>query len=521
MSTEHQQYSTANQIALLAKYAEIRGITIVRTYEDLGKSGIRLTGRPALKQLITDVVSGNADFDTILVYDVSRWGRFQDADEGAHYEFLCREAGITIQYCAEQFENDGSLSATIIKSMKRAMAGEFSRELSKKVHSGQCRLASLGFRQGGPPGFALRRVLLDRNGTRVRELKPGEYKNLQIERVILVPGTKYEVDTVRKIFRMFIQERLSEKKIAAALNDSGIYGAAGRLWKSGTVHEVLTNEKYVGNNVYNRTSFKLKQRFVKNPPSQWLRSDGAFEPVIEVETFRRAEKIIADRARPMSDTEMLERLASLLKRNGSLSADLIDASDDILSTTSYIERFGTLTNAYRLIGHYVRRSHRNQSPNMAPRCFVPGIASELMRGVERLGGEVTVVPDSDLLKINGEFTVSIVVTCSLRTGKSLRWKLRLDAAERPDISIVARLGDGNRNILDYFLLPSIEFKPQSLRLCGDNGTRIDRYRCDTLDQFFELCGRQTIDDSNDRPVRAVIDATGSVSPNRPWLCAIV
>ena len=141
---------------------------IVRTYEDSGKSGLRLDGRQALQQLISDVRSGVADFTAILVYDVSRWGRFQDADESAYYEFICREAGITVQYCAEQFENDGSLSATIIKSMKRAMAGEYSRELSAKVFIGQCRLIRLGFRQGGPAGYGLRRQLVDEHRPRKR-----------------------------------------------------------------------------------------------------------------------------------------------------------------------------------------------------------------------------------------------------------------------------------------------------------------------------------------------------------------
>ena len=92
---------------------------------------------------------------------MSRWGRFQDADESAYYEFICKEAGIAVHYCAEQFENDGSLSATIIKSMKRAMAGEYSRELSVKVFAGQCRLIGLGFRQGGMAGYGLRRQLID------------------------------------------------------------------------------------------------------------------------------------------------------------------------------------------------------------------------------------------------------------------------------------------------------------------------------------------------------------------------
>ena len=125
MSTEHQKYSTENQAEIIAAYAVRRGFEIVRTYEDAGKSGLRIDGRASLQKLIGDVRAGSPGFQAILVYDVSRRGRFQDADESAYYEFICREAGISVHYCAEQFENDGSLSATVIKSMKRAMAGEY------------------------------------------------------------------------------------------------------------------------------------------------------------------------------------------------------------------------------------------------------------------------------------------------------------------------------------------------------------------------------------------------------------
>ncbi len=80
MSTEHQQYSTHNQADKILEYADRRGIEIVRTYADEGKSGLSIDGRASLQKLIADVESGNADFNLILVYDVSRWGRFQDAD---------------------------------------------------------------------------------------------------------------------------------------------------------------------------------------------------------------------------------------------------------------------------------------------------------------------------------------------------------------------------------------------------------------------------------------------------------
>lgn len=52
MSTEHQRYSTENQSDAIARYAEDRGIEIVRTYSDEGKSGLRLQGRDGLKRLI-------------------------------------------------------------------------------------------------------------------------------------------------------------------------------------------------------------------------------------------------------------------------------------------------------------------------------------------------------------------------------------------------------------------------------------------------------------------------------------
>ena len=129
MSTDHQKYSVENQQDVIRRYAAARGYAIVKTYTDSGKSGLVLEGRDALKALIEDVQSSAGGFETILVYDISRWGRFQDADESAYYEYICRRAGIRVEYCAEQFDNDGSPLSTIVKGVKRAMAGEYSREL--------------------------------------------------------------------------------------------------------------------------------------------------------------------------------------------------------------------------------------------------------------------------------------------------------------------------------------------------------------------------------------------------------
>ncbi|MEY9127163.1 MULTISPECIES: recombinase family protein [unclassified Bradyrhizobium] len=296
MSTDHQKYSTENQSDAIKQYAEARGIKIVRTYVDAGKCGLKIEGRDALRQLIEDVQSGNCDFTLVLVYDVSRWGRFQDADESAYYEYICRRAGIAVEYCAEQFDNDGSPISTIVKGVKRAMAGEYSRELSTKVFAGQGRLIEKGYRQGGAAGFGLRRTLIDERGAIKGVLGRGEQKSIQTDHVILTLGPQEEVALVRNVYEAFVHEGRSEGEIAADLNEQGITTDLGRPWTRGTVHQLLINEKYAGDNVWNRCSSKLKKRRVRNEPGMWIRAYNAFDPLVERELFEAARTMINARS---------------------------------------------------------------------------------------------------------------------------------------------------------------------------------------------------------------------------------
>src|SRR5215213_430842 len=210
MSTELQRYSIQNQAAAIAAYAQQRNLTIVRTYVDEGRSGVRINGRAGLIKLIEDVQSGKADFDHILVYDVSRWGRFQDVDESAHYEFLCRKAGVKVSYCAEQFENDGSLLSSIVKNIKRVMAAEFSRELSAKVLAGSFQLARRGFKMGGPAAYGLQRRVVDDGCGPKGILKAGERKFLITDHVKLIPGTPDQIEIVRWIFNEYLRGKSQE-----------------------------------------------------------------------------------------------------------------------------------------------------------------------------------------------------------------------------------------------------------------------------------------------------------------------
>ena len=127
-STERQPSSIENQTAVIHDYARQHGFVIVKTYMDEGKSGSRIEGRDALKRLLEDVRSGQAAFQAVLVQDTSRWGRFQDPEEGTHYENICRRSGIQVIYCAGQSEKDGNTGPTFIEGIRRVMAGDSHQE---------------------------------------------------------------------------------------------------------------------------------------------------------------------------------------------------------------------------------------------------------------------------------------------------------------------------------------------------------------------------------------------------------
>lgn len=487
MSTEHQQYSTENQSDVIREYAGKRGLDVVATFVDAGKSGLRIDGRDGLRRLIGMVESGAADFDNILVYDVSRWGRFQDADESAYYEYICKRAGIAVHYCAEQFENDGSPVSTIVKGVKRAMAGEYSRELSTKVFKGQSRLIELGFRQGGMAGYGLRRQLVDHLGEPKQQLARGEQKSIQTDRVVLIPGPADELEVVCRIYRRFIDDRQSETQIADELNREAIKNGAGGQWSRGTVHEVLTNEKYLGRNVYNRVSFKLKHRRVRNPPEMWIRNDRAFVGIVEEQDFFTARGIIQARARRMSDDELLGKLRLLLEHEGKVSGVLIDEVEGMASSAVYRHRFGSLVRAYQLIGYTPERDLAFIEINRRLRDLHPQIVGEVVRCFENVGEHVERDDSTDLITVNGSFTVSIVLARFERTGAGHpRWTIRLDHGLAPDLTVAIRMNAENASALDYYLLPSLDVRADRLRIAEDNGMVLDTYRLDSLEYLYGM-----------------------------------
>jgi hypothetical protein len=388
-------------------------------------------------------------------------------------------------YCAEQFENDGSPVSTIIKGVKRAMAGEYSRELSAKVFKGQCKLIELGYRQGGPAGFGLRRMLLDQAGEQKGILRRGEHKSLQTDRVVLVEGPEEEISVVRDIYDRFVQEGLTERQIADWLNDQDVPTDSSSPWTRGRVHSILTNEKYIGNNVWNRVSFKLKQQRVVNSEGDWVRADNVFPAIVDPEKFYTAKGIIQERGRRFSREEMIQRLEQLCRARGYLSGALIDDADGLPSSTAYRTRFGGLVEAYRLAGYVPDRSFEYVEVNRRLRRTHPNLLGDLIQDLESTGAAVEHDDASDLLSINGTYTAAMLLSrCSQTPAGSLKWLVR--DRSTADIVIVVRMDPANEQPSDYYLIPRLGVHLDQLQLRQFNGARIDTYRFDTLSFFVGM-----------------------------------
>jgi len=483
VSTEHQQYSIENQVRAISHYASIQGFVIVRSYSDSAKSGLLLRNRPGLCELLRDVTTGETSYRAILVYDVSRWGRFQDSDEAAHYEFLCKSAGIPIHYCTETFLNDNSMPSSIMKTLKRIMAGEYSRELSAKVFEGHKRLAQLGFMQGSAAGYGLRRMLISRDGQPKQLLHDGERKNITTDRVILVHGPEHEVKCVREIYRMFIYEGRSISWIARDLNHRGTKYIDGSRWTWPIVNTILTHPKYAGCHVYGRTSRKLFSPTVRVPKAQWVTCPNAFEPIIDQETFEKAQNIRREWTIHKTDEELLKALRSLFDTEGRLTNQTIQLSYSVASLSTYLYRFGSLRNVYKLAGLQLK----DYGPDEV-RQRTRGMREELMNRLHSMfPNEVSVVCRGgkwrSRLRLRNGLIVSVLIARSVRTWKkNVRWRVDAIRRERPYVTLLARLSEDNRSFLDFHVFPNMhdDQKRHDLRLDDpwlNHGERLSDLSC--------------------------------------------
>ena len=489
MSTEHQQYSLQNQASLIREYAGAHGFEIIRTYSDAARSGLTLNKRSGLQHLLRDVLSGNSSYQAILVYDISRWGRFQDTDEAACYEFLCRTNSKEVHYCAEAFGNDETTSSSILKTLKRTMAAEFSRELGIGIFEVKRQLTLQGFWVNGQPAFGLRRKMISTSTKRSQILESGEQKNRSTSRVILVRGPRKEIELVQRMYRMALRGRMGCSEITRKLNELGLKHS-GRRWNVSTIHNILTNTAYTGSLVWNKTCQKLKRPTVHLDPEHWIRTRAAFRPIISHKSFMRVQEALKMRGaeRHWSDSDILDKLRCLLEKKGHLSQQLIDRTPGMPCSGAILNHFGCLLHAYQLIGYTCReRDIQASATNKRTRRLRDELIEKLLK---MFPSNLSICRFSDSRRVNvymdGSLPISVLVCRTVRTPlRNLRWQLIPAKNERENVTLLCRLNTANDDFHSLYVLPSIG-RPSHYRLRENDPWLSLGVHLENLSQFYEV-----------------------------------
>ncbi|MYN04541.1 recombinase family protein [Pseudoduganella sp. DS3] len=486
MSSIPQDHSIQHQMDRLNNYADENGFEIVRMYADAGKSGLCINGRDGLQDLISDVQSGTAGFDTILVYDVSRWGRFQDIDESAHYEFICRRAGVQVIYCAEHFIDDGSPMYSLMKGMKRIMAAEYSRELGAKVLHAQCRFSQMGYKQGGRPGYGLRRIPVSKDGEIKQALEFGERKPVATDRVALHLGPPEEVEIVRRIYHLYVYKEWTDSRIAKQLCSEGHLTHLGNHWDPVDVRRILINPRYCGELIFNQTTRRLRSKVAANPEEDWVHCKNALEPMVSRELFEAAMSIRRRRAAGPEREKVLAQIREVFQQHGTINAKLCNASPLPKKNTMY-RMFGTYMNAFAAAGLPTENTSTGALALRSVRILIDSLIIDVLSLATRAGAKAVRTSVWNVLRLNGRLSVKVSVASYRRCEDGCRrWRVPLTCGAHADFVICGLMDSANREIECYLHLATADISKDSLLLSRKKLSRYKDCCYLTLDEIFGL-----------------------------------
>lgn len=506
-----QEYSVENQREQLQAFADAHGIKIVQELSDRGKSGLTADGRPAFNELL-DLARTRDDFDCVLTLDVSRWGRFQDADVAAHYESLCTQYGKQVIYSTLGMPGQHDiLVLQLLKAVHRFQSADFLRKLSKDVFEGAMTIARKGFRPGAPPRYGFARLMLDEQRKPDRILEPGQRKGLAKGRTILVAGDPEKVRTVREIFTLRAERRLGDRDIAAEIDAQGTpppgksiwkapdvrrvlsdeqYRASiaaptrGRIlalvkqgleakdiarllredgfppphepaWRAGTIRAILNDEQYCGCVVYNKSQKKMKSKTRRNPRSAWVVTPDSYEPLISRELFEKAWSVTTAPIRRRQPAEMLANFRRLYETYGIVTPRMLQVDEACASPERYKLTFGGIP--------------------FAIQSLFQDVIDRIKRDIARaIASEAAIVDNyEDFLVVNRQFSLIVQPAVPIPAGYGLVWVFRPDRREVIDITLGVLLSDvAGGEVLGYVALPRLLVRQSEIRISSNSDSLI-------------------------------------------------
>jgi len=262
-------YSLDGQKNSLKRFAEREEMQIVGIYEDAGKSGKSIEGRPAFKRMLSDIQEG-LDVDYVLVYKLSRFGR-NAADILNSLEFI-QSYGVNL-LCIEEGIDSSQTSGKLLISVLSAVA-EIEREnILEQTMNGRREKARQGKWNGGPApyGYSLK------------------------DDTLLIEESEAEV--VRTIFDKFVHTNMGYTGIAKYLNLQGIKKTPRKKtdieeFSAHFIKILLDNPVYCGKIAYGRRvrekvkGTKADYKVVKK--QDFCLVDGLHEGIVDEELWAKA-----------------------------------------------------------------------------------------------------------------------------------------------------------------------------------------------------------------------------------------
>lgn len=473
MSSERQDISPALQRSAIIEYAQGHGMHIVATYEDPGRSGLTIRSRPSMRRLIQDVAADRCPFKVVLVYDVSRWGRFFDPDEAAYYEYHCRLHGVEVHYVSEIFSQELNLTTALLKNMKRVMAAEYSRELGAKCRAGQSRVIEMGYQMGLLPALGFRRMAFSADGIAKRALEPGERKPAATDRVRWVFGPEHEVELVRTIFHLYATTKLSMQRIADLLNSQGEVTSRGARFTETGIGVLLRCEAYIGNFVWGRKAHSpfARQRADNDPALS--RNSAILPAMVDRATWERVQRKRQDPGGcRLSDREVLQSLRTALRRHPDLKeSDLLECGCQ--SGASYRRRFGSFLAAAELAvargGSKLVEVRKRMS---ATRGLIEHFIDDVVGLLEESGVRASQPPRQCAILIEQRVRVVVQMLWRKDLAGRQRWQIKKRSCGDCQYVLFVRMQDG-RSAADFVLVTEAEYResPWSLQFIPSCGIR--------------------------------------------------
>lgn len=284
--SEDQLHSYAAQIrAYTEEIAQHDGWELVDVYADEGLTGTRMDKREDFNRMIRDCRKGR--IDRILVKSVSRFARNTKECLSALREL----SGIGVSV---RFEKENIDTKTLTTELMVSVSGSLAQQESISISANQ----KMSYQ---------RRM---KRGEFITCTAPYGYRIVDKKNLEIVPE---EAVTVRWIFDAYLRGR-SSKWIAEQLTARGIPSQSGAAqWPETGVRYLLTNEKYIGDSLCQKSyscGFPFVQKRNRGERLQYY-VENSHPAIIDRGTFTKVQELLQKRAQ--KETKNREKSTLALK----------------------------------------------------------------------------------------------------------------------------------------------------------------------------------------------------------------